>query len=362
MASTRIHDINDLAIWRTELRDRGTALPSNFTTLSNPALANGVAIACLTRPGAVHGVDRKTGEHLWKLKLDRHGASHADVGDGLVFISSTHTLHAIRPESGEVVWTFSPPGTSAAWLCGGTCVAGDRLFIGDEQGFVYCLHSETGGLIWQRRASGTSNPPVITRGIAVAGAYITAASSRESFALDVLSGQEIWRRSLDYPVITNLQMYRDDLVVPTTRSLYLIDPATGRIHADYCWKGLDLGGVYTTGDVLYFLALRQWESVAPETDEKPPSEGALIGLEQRQQLFDSTYGATVLRLRGDAQGDLLYDCASTDVDILDAKTGEVLHRITSAEESLLPGLVSVRDDIIYLLNGNEVALYALRHP
>ena len=70
---------------------------------------------------------------------------------GMVVVAETdcHTLHALSAVDGEPAWTFVADGRidSPPTLSGGLCLFGTR------SGFVYCLRTSDGALVWRFRAA-----------------------------------------------------------------------------------------------------------------------------------------------------------------------------------------------------------------
>lgn len=362
MADDRVVDLASLALWRTELRDEGHSLPPNFTTRPNPVLADDSVVCCLGRPGALYAADRKSGAVRWRVALDRYGASHACVEDGRVFAVSTHTLYAIDLDNGDICWRFSPYSEQGAWLSGGAVLFEDLVIVSDEKGVVHCLSQKTGESLWQSPASASSNPPATNTGRVVDDYFIAATNGRQAFALHVDSGDEAWRKDIDFGPIGDVQEHAGEAVVTTTRSVYFFDPASGDTKEGWRWRGEDVGGALMTPERAYVLTTKAWASKGPDTDDPAPTSGALSAYQGQDKLFERPYGAPHLSLTADEPNNVLYDCSPGSLGVLDAHTGDALATVTHADKPLVPGLISVGQDALFLLNGPEASLYALKHP
>lgn len=363
MPAEVVHDVNELTLWRTALRQERHSLPPNFTTLPNPAVSEDVVVCCLARPGAVYAVRRETGSLLWRVALDRYGAAHARIVNGLVFAASTHTLYALDLHSGNIMWRFSPHSEAGAWLCGGPVPYEKVVVIGDETGFVHCLNQRTGNVLWKRPASGASNPPAIITGTVIDDYFVSATNGREAFALDIDSGDEVWRQGIDSVPIGDVQTLDRHALITTVQSLYFFDSDNGNIDDTWRWADTDLGGALAAHDALYVLTTKAWASKGPDIDEKAPVDGILTAYAGQAQRFEIRYAAPHLSLIAGPDPAYLYDCSPRDLKIRDSHTGEIVHTITSSPGSaVVAGLVSVCDGTIYMLNGPEAAIYALRHP
>ena len=94
-------------------------------------------------------------------RMHTDSAFHVAAADGRVFFGSsvTNEVCAIETASGTVAWTFFTEGPVRF----APTVAGGRVYVGSDDGFVYCLAAESGALLWKYRA-GPSDEKVIGNG------------------------------------------------------------------------------------------------------------------------------------------------------------------------------------------------------
>jgi len=87
-------------------------------------------------------------ERNWKISLDAK-LTPPVAADGRVFVAAKerHTIHALDASSGKQLWAFaadaridSPPSINEG-----------RLVFGSADGFLYCVRTDDGQLIWRRR-------------------------------------------------------------------------------------------------------------------------------------------------------------------------------------------------------------------
>ena len=99
------------------------------------------------------------GEEIPRMHTDN--AFHVALADGRVFFGSSVTddVRAVDAASGHVVWTFHTDGPVrfAPTVCEG------RVYVGSDDGYVYCLNASDGTLIWRYRP-GPSEEKVIGNG------------------------------------------------------------------------------------------------------------------------------------------------------------------------------------------------------
>jgi len=96
----------------------------------------------------------------------------------------------------EVAWSFPVKATGA--FGGMTCtpiVAGQAVYVQDMQSNVFALDRDSGDVIWQKEYNSTTEGP---NGVSIGYGMIygSTGDNREIFALDVKTGQEVWRTIL----------------------------------------------------------------------------------------------------------------------------------------------------------------------
>lgn len=148
-------------------------------------------------------------EEMKRVHFD--DAYHVTSANGLVYFGSSvdNKVYALHAESGTVQWTFFTEGpvryAPTVWK--------ERIFVGSDDGFVYCLDGGTGMLVWKYRA-GPSAEKVLGNGrmislwpvrtsILVAddvvyfGAGIFPYEGIYICALNALDGSVIWKNDTD---------------------------------------------------------------------------------------------------------------------------------------------------------------------
>ena len=204
----------------------------------------------------------------------------AAVGNLVYFGSSVdNKLHALEAATGKEHWSFFTGGpvrlAPTVWK--------KRLFVGSDDGFVYCLKADDGGLIWKKRGGPNNerllgNGRMISRwpirtgvlvdgGVAYFGAgifphenvYLCAVRTEDGTLLwknDTISQKDAYRNGFSpqgYLLAAKTQLF-----VPSGRALPVsFERATGRMIFDrkYGWRGEQAGG--TVGGTYALLADEQ---------------------------------------------------------------------------------------------------------
>ncbi len=144
--------------------------------LTSPAIAGGVIYST----NYVHGitaVEAAGGKPIWHTTLgDSTAFSTAAVADGQVFVVSKHReVVALDAATGQEVWRFPLSGKTQR----APIVAGDVVYIGDDDGILYALDAATGAERWRFQAGG----PIVTEPAILDGIVYLADSTNTLYAL-----------------------------------------------------------------------------------------------------------------------------------------------------------------------------------
>ncbi len=142
-------------------------------------------------------LDASTGREIWRRRVD--GPSGLVVAAGVVLVGNSHgrrKLLALDATNGEPVWSFETdpftgdgwlmePGLEGAW----PAVADGRVFFPTFYGELYALDAVSGEELWRFAVDGPCNASPAVAGDLV---YVSNLNGSVS-ALDVASGELIWR-------------------------------------------------------------------------------------------------------------------------------------------------------------------------
>ena len=242
--------------WKVNLSgDNGFFAKNTPALLSGGITAAGEHIYIGSERAQVYALNSSDGSVAWQTKVAGEALSRPVVSDGLVLIhTSNGMLQGLDQSSGVVKWTvnldmpaLSLRGESApATAFGGAIVGGDN-------GRVSAVILNQGQIIWQQRISQPSGAteidrlsdvdttPVIVNGVVYALAY-----NGNLTALDLRSGQILWKREIGSV---------KDFIVDAGR-IYLVDQDDRivALNADggvTIWRQSDLLHRNLTSPVLY---------------------------------------------------------------------------------------------------------------
>lgn len=235
-------------VWSINLAEKDGWFSHKSALLSGGLTVAGGHVYVGSEKAQVYALDAGDGSVVWQTTAAGEVLSRPTVSDGLVLIhTSNGQLQALDENSGVVKWTvnldmpaLSLRGESAPAAAYGAAI------VGGDNGRVSAVLMQQGQLIWQQRisqATGTTEidrlsdvdtTPVIVNGVVYALAY-----NGNLTALDLRSGQIMWKRELGSV---------NDFIVDGNR-IYIVDQ-NDRILALTTDGGVTL---WTQSDLLHRL-------------------------------------------------------------------------------------------------------------
>lgn len=235
-----------------------------------------------------------------------------------------------------------------------------RLFIGDRAGRFHCLSTKTGEWIWWRQISRAKNRNVNATAVVCGGLAIVATNGDQAMGFEAVTGCPIWKTKLDDPSINELYRFQKDVLVTTTRSIFLLRPSDGEVIRRWNWRGKEIRFVAVAEGKIFVIV----DSAQKSLNERAGSQNdsaRLICLQRDRVIFEQATAQFTTGLRWDGRSKELYESRIDGFGIIDARSGLRIYEVKAPDRSLNPGIVDVRDGIIYLLSMKGV-MYALRHP
>ncbi len=242
--------------WSVDLSEKTNFYSSNLPALLSGGLTvDGAHIYLGSEKAQVYALNTSDGSIAWQSKAAGEVISRPVVSDGLVLVhTSNGQLQAFDETDGAVKWTvnldmpaLSLRGESAPAVAFGAAI------VGGDNGRVSAVLMKQGQLIWQQRISQATGAteidrlsdvdttPVIVNGVVYALAY-----NGNLTALDLRSGQVMWKRELGSV---------NDFIVDANR-IFLVDQndRVVALNADggvTLWTQSDLLHRNLTAPVLY---------------------------------------------------------------------------------------------------------------
>ncbi|WP_314141008.1 outer membrane protein assembly factor BamB [Buttiauxella noackiae] len=243
-------------VWSVDLSEKTNFYSSNLPALlSGGVTVDGAHVYIGSEKAQVYALNTSDGSIAWQSKAAGEVLSRPVVNDGLVLVhTSNGQLQAFDETDGAVKWTvnldmpaLSLRGESAPAVAFGAAI------VGGDNGRVSAVLMKQGQLIWQQRISQATGAteidrlndvdttPVIVNGVVYALAY-----NGNLTALDLRSGQVMWKRELGSV---------NDFIVDANR-IFLVDQndRVVALNADggvTLWTQSDLLHRNLTSPVLY---------------------------------------------------------------------------------------------------------------
>lgn len=176
-----------------------------------PAFADGIVYVA-TVGGRVHAVEAETGQEIDRWQTSGAIADSPVVTDDYIYVGSFDgQIHALnRFEYGSEAWNF--PATD--WIWGAPAVADGVVYFGDLNGNFFAVDALSGTQLWQRQLTGSiQTRPVVENGVI----YIVSQGNVDvgrgqitAFSSD--GGTQIWQQEAPGEVYSTPVLVGDFLV------------------------------------------------------------------------------------------------------------------------------------------------------
>jgi len=192
--------------------------------------------------GHVYAVDARSGTVRWKHLTDGRIRSSPAVADGTVYVGSADgSVYALDLRDGQRRWRFDTEGRELfsgdfgydrRTVQSSPAVADGVVYVGARDGFLYAIDAAKGALRWRfdHEISWVNSSPAVAGGMVYAG----SSDGRFIHAVDVESGEEVWRLETPSIVWSSPAIVGDVLYVGDgSGRIHAIDRATGAERWSY---------------------------------------------------------------------------------------------------------------------------------
>lgn len=139
--------------------------------------------------GAVHAVDARTGQRIWRFQADTKVRGTVVVdGDRVTFGTFGGIVYAVHRRTGEKVWEARTGGP----IVNSVVLVGDKIVVGNRYGILAAFEASTGSRVWVQQMWGSSAESEA----APAGGslfYFGSSDLRRISYMDALDGRVLWR-------------------------------------------------------------------------------------------------------------------------------------------------------------------------
>jgi outer membrane protein assembly factor BamB len=192
--------------WKVDLSENPGFFSSNISAeLSGGVTVDGSNLYIGSEKAIVYSLNTADGKLAWKTTVAGEAISRPVVSGGLILIhTSNGILQALNQKDGSIAWsanldmpTLSLRGESAPAVAFGAAI------VGGDNGRVSAVLLKEGQMIWQQRISEPSGATEIDRlsdidttPVIVNGVVYTVAYNGNLVAMDLRSGQIMWKRDV----------------------------------------------------------------------------------------------------------------------------------------------------------------------
>lgn len=192
--------------WKVDLSEKQGFFTGNLSALLSGGITlEGSTLYIGSERGAVYALNAADGKILWKSQVSGEALSAPVVSDGLVLIhQSNGILQAFDSQTGSNKWSINLDTPSLS-LRGESApaIAYGGAIVGGDNGRVSAVILNQGQIIWQQRISQPSGATEIDRlsdvdttPVVVNGVIYALAYNGSLVAMDLRSGQIIWKRDI----------------------------------------------------------------------------------------------------------------------------------------------------------------------
>ncbi|MEW6413430.1 MAG: PQQ-binding-like beta-propeller repeat protein [Candidatus Zixiibacteriota bacterium] len=211
-----------------------------FVNASNGGLLVDDLLVIGSSIGDLMALSQLSGEVKWRFLADMPLAVAPTFAMGKIFQPGGNgMLFALSPLSGKLVWKVKLENAIAAAVS-----AGEFVYAGDLDGFVYAINSDDGSIVWKRQVGG----PVWTSPAVAEGRIFVGHSGGEMVALDAISGEIIWRFDAADVVRSSAVVVGGYVVFGNASGmLFSLDALTGRLVEERQLDGPIVAAPVTNG-------------------------------------------------------------------------------------------------------------------
>lgn len=175
------------------------------------ACQNGIAVfgGC---DGFLHMVDIKTGTLKEKIQVATYVAASAALSGNYAYVGDYDGfLTCINLKDQKISWDWKDETTSLPFI-GSPSVLKDRVIIGNDNKYLYCIDKISGKQLWKFNTGSR----VESSTVASANKVLVANMRGDLFILDVNSGKKLWSYETGTPISGTPAVLKDKFIVAST--------------------------------------------------------------------------------------------------------------------------------------------------
>jgi len=162
--------------------------------------------------GFLHLIDISTGKPKDKVEVATYVAGSASLSGNYAFVGDYDGMFTcVNLKDKKIVWQWKDESTNLPFICSPS-VLKDRVIIGNDNKYVYCLDKSTGRLIWKfNTGSRIEASPVVSL-----NKVLIANMRGDLFVLEVNTGKKLWSYETGTPISGTPAILKDKFIIATT--------------------------------------------------------------------------------------------------------------------------------------------------
>ncbi|MBN3040308.1 MAG: PQQ-binding-like beta-propeller repeat protein [Candidatus Omnitrophica bacterium] len=199
---------------------------------SSPAVAEG-KVYFSSQDGYLYCLNADNGNLIYKYKTGGQDSSSPLLSQDRIFCASgfpNKYIYSLDAETGALVWQFE----TGQIVHSSAASQGNNIYIGSNDGNIYCLNKNTGGKVWDYHTKGgiyLASPAINEQALFIAPGNF----DWSVYALKLSNGSLLWKYDLEDKLptpnyVSNIALADDALFFVsgyTRQHLYCLDVLTG---------------------------------------------------------------------------------------------------------------------------------------
>ena len=276
------------------------------------------------------------GQEIWRFRGINNFYSTPLIYDDKLFIGNDNgKIFCLNADTGELIWNKSIGNEDLSSFT----VSNGKLVITSTNGYVYCINSEDGKLIW---SYGTGMELVASPAIVDNRVYIG------NYCFDLNDGTRLWRSEVGFPFLSSPTVYDGKVFVGAINELmYCVNASDGRevwdhyigsMHWNNC-PSIAYGNVYVATKFGFLYC---------------------INIEENYEIWTIKYSPRPLTSPAICDGKIYIGSFDKHIYCIDAFSGELIWKYKTDETIDISPVIA--DGKVFASSGNNLYCFGAEEP
>jgi outer membrane protein assembly factor BamB len=172
----------------------------------------------------------------WRVFMNTASKTTPTVGNNMIYVGGYDGTVRAYTDSGKFRWQYQTGGA----IAGQILLAGDKVYVGSEDKFLYCLSAANGARVWKFEAE----EPIYSSPVSDGKAIYFGCGSGAFYGVDIVTGKQIWKNS-DATYNIEIKPFLSDGKVyygAWDTFIYCVNTADGKLVWKHVGQGSSHGG------------------------------------------------------------------------------------------------------------------------